>query len=226
MTLRDVIFGIAGGIRDGKQCKAVQLGGPSGGCIPYALFDTVIDYKALTATGAIMGSGGLVVMDENTCMVGLAKFFLDFTTKESCGKCVPCRIGTKRLHEILTRIVEGKGKEGDVELLEELCSAVKDSSLCGLGQTAPNPVLTTIRYFRDEYDAHIRDKKCPAHECAALLHYRIDEEKCMGCTLCARKCPAKAIDGTAKHPHVIRQDACIKCGQCYAACRFGAITVE
>ncbi|MBO6041369.1 MAG: NADH-quinone oxidoreductase subunit NuoF [Oscillospiraceae bacterium] len=214
MTLRDVIFGIAGGIRDGKQCKAVQLGGPSGGCIPYALFDTVIDYKALTATGAIMGSGGLVVMDENTCMVGLAKFFLDFTTKESCGKCVPCRIGTKRLHEILTRIVEGKGKEGDVELLEELCSAVKDSSLCGLGQTAPNPVLTTIRYFRDEYDAHIRDKKCPAHECAALLHYRIDEEKCMGCTLCARKCPAKAIDGTAKHPHVIRQDACIKCGQC------------
>ena len=226
MTLRDVIFGIAGGIRDGKQCKAVQLGGPSGGCIPYALFDTVIDYKALTATGAIMGSGGLVVMDENTCMVGLARFFLDFTTKESCGKCVPCRIGTKRLHEILTRIVEGKGKEGDVELLEELCSAVKDSSLCGLGQTAPNPVLTTIRYFRDEYDAHIRDKKCPAHECAALLHYRIDEEKCMGCTLCARKCPAKAIDGTAKHPHVIRQDACIKCGQCYAACRFGAITVE
>ncbi len=226
MTLRDVIFGIAGGIRDGKQCKAVQLGGPSGGCIPYALFDTVIDYKALTATGAIMGSGGLVVMDENTCMVGLAKFFLDFTTKESCGKCVPCRIGTKRLHEILTRIVEGKGKEGDVELLEELCSAVKDSSLCGLGQTAPNPVLTTIRYFRDEYDAHIRDKKCPAHECAALLHYHIDEEKCKGCTLCARKCPAKAIDGTAKHPHVIRQDACIKCGQCYAACRFGAITVE
>ena len=226
MTLRDVIFGIAGGIRDGKQCKAVQLGGPSGGCIPYALFDTVIDYKALTATGAIMGSGGLVVLDENTCMVGLAKFFLDFTTKESCGKCVPCRIGTKRLHEILTRLVEGKGKEGDVELLEELCSAVKDSSLCGLGQTAPNPVLTTIRYFRDEYDAHIRDKKCPAHECAALLHYRIDEEKCMGCTLCARKCPAKAIDGTAKHPHVIRQDACIKCGQCYAACRFGAITVE
>ena len=226
MTLRDVIFGIAGGIRDGKQCKAVQLGGPSGGCIPYELFDTVIDYKALTATGAIMGSGGLVVMDENTCMVGLAKFFLDFTTKESCGKCVPCRIGTKRLCEILTRIVEGNGKEGDVELLQELCSAVKDSSLCGLGQTAPNPVLTTIRYFREEYDAHIRDKRCPAHECAALLHYHIDEEKCKGCTLCARKCPAKAIDGTAKHPHVIRQDACIKCGQCYAACRFGAVTVE
>jgi NADH-quinone oxidoreductase subunit F len=226
MTLRDVIFGIAGGIRDGKQCKAVQLGGPSGGCIPYELFDTVIDYKALTATGAIMGSGGMVVMDENTCMVGIAKFFLDFTTKESCGKCVPCRIGTKRLCEILTRIVEGNGKEGDVELLEELCNAVKDSSLCGLGHTAPNPVLTTIRYFRDEYDAHIRDKKCPAHECAALLHYHIDEEKCKGCTLCARKCPAKAIDGTAKNPHTIRQDACIKCGQCFAACRFGAVTVE
>ena len=226
MTLRDVIFGIAGGIRDGKQCKAVQLGGPSGGCIPYELFDTVIDYKALTATGAIMGSGGMVVMDENTCMVGIAKFFLDFTTKESCGKCVPCRIGTKRLCEILTRIVEGNGKEGDVELLEELCNAVKDSSLCGLGQTAPNPVLTTIRYFRDEYDAHIRDKKCPAHECAALLHYYFIEEKCKCCTFCARKCPAKAIDGTAKNPHTIRQDACIKCGQCFAACRFGAVTVE
>ena len=226
MTLRDVIFGIAGGIRDGKKCKAVQLGGPSGGCIPYEMFDTVIDYKALNATGAIMGSGGMVVMDENTCMVGIAKFFLDFTTKESCGKCVPCRIGTKRLCEILTRIVEGNGKEGDVELLEELCNAVKDSSLCGLGQTAPNPVLTTIRYFRDEYEAHIRDKKCPAHECAALLHYHIEEDKCKGCTLCARKCPAKAIEGTAKNPHKIRQDVCIKCGQCYAACRFGAVTVD
>ena len=226
MTLRDVIFGIAGGIRDGKQCKAVQLGGPSGGCIPYELFDTVIDYKALAATGAIMGSGGMVVMDESTCMVGIAKFFLDFTTKESCGKCVPCRIGTKRLCEILSRIVEGKGKEGDIELLEELCNAVKDSSLCGLGQTAPNPVLTTIRYFRDEYEAHIRDKKCPAHECAALLKYHIIADQCKGCTLCAKKCPAKAIDGKVKEPHVIRQEDCIKCGQCHAVCRFGAVAVE
>ena len=226
MTLRDVIFGIAGGIRDGKQCKAVQLGGPSGGCIPYELFDTVIDYKALAATGAIMGSGGMVVMDESTCMVGIAKFFLDFTTKESCGKCVPCRIGTKRLCEILSRIVEGKGREGDIELLEELCNAVKDSSLCGLGQTAPNPVLTTIRYFRDEYEAHIRDKKCPAHECAALLKYHIIADKCKGCTLCAKKCPAKAIDGKVKEPHVIRQEDCIKCGQCHAVCRFGAVAVE
>ncbi|MCR5010696.1 MAG: NADH-quinone oxidoreductase subunit NuoF [Clostridia bacterium] len=226
MTLRDVIFGIAGGIKDDKQCKAVQMGGPSGGCIPYSMFDTVIDYKALGATGAIMGSGGMVVMDESTCMVGMAKFFLDFTTKESCGKCVPCRIGTKRLNEILTRIVNGNGKEGDIELLEELCLAVKDGSLCGLGQSAPNPALTTIRYFRDEYEAHIKDKKCPAHECTALLKYSIDPEKCKGCTLCAKKCPAKAIDGDVKKPHAIRQQDCIKCGQCYATCRFGAISVE
>ena len=226
MTLRDVIFGIAGGIRDDKKCKAVQLGGPSGGCIPYEMFDTVIDYKALSATGAIMGSGGMVVMDESTCMVGIAKFFLDFTTKESCGKCVHCRIGTKRLCEILERIVEGNGREGDIELLEELCNAVKDGALCGLGQTAPNPVLTTIHYFRDEYEAHIKEKKCPAHECAALLHYRILEDKCKGCTLCAKKCPAKAIDGTVRQPHVIRQADCIKCGQCYVACRFDAIIVE
>ncbi|MBO4235374.1 MAG: NADH-quinone oxidoreductase subunit NuoF [Firmicutes bacterium] len=226
MTLRDVIFDIAGGIRDDKQCKAVQMGGPSGGCIPYELFDTLIDYKALGATGAIMGSGGMVVMDESTCMVGMAKFFLDFTTKESCGKCVPCRIGTKRLYEILTRIVEGDGKEGDIELLEELCNAIKDGSLCGLGQTAPNPVLTTIRYFRDEYEAHIKEKKCPAHECASLLEYRISPDKCVGCTACARKCPASAIDGDTKSPHNIRQESCIKCGQCIATCKFGAISVE
>ena len=184
-TLRDVIFGIGGGIRDGKEFKAVQMGGPSGGCIPADLLDTVIDYKALTATGAIMGSGGMVVMDESTCMVGMAKFFLDFTTSESCGKCVHCRIGTKRLSETLERIVKGQGKAGDIELLEELCTTIKDGALCGLGQTAPNPVLTTIRYFRNEYEAHINDKKGPAKDCPALLTYSLAAAKCIGCSLCA-----------------------------------------
>lgn len=222
-TLRDVIFGIGGGIKGDKQFKAVQMGGPSGGCIPEDLLDTVIDYKALSATGAIMGSGGMVVMDESTCMVSMAKFFLDFTAKESCGKCVPCRIGTKRMLEILTRITKGEGEEGDVELLEELCSGIKDSALCGLGQTAPNPVLTTIRYFRNEYDAHIRDKKCPAGECTALISYEIDCDVCRGCTLCAKKCPAGAISGTVKTPHTIDQSKCIKCSQCYTVCKFGAV---
>ena len=226
MTLRQVIFDIGGGIRDNKKCKAVQMGGPSGGCIPEELLDTVIDYKALGATGAIMGSGGMVVMDENTCMVGMAKFFLDFTADESCGKCVHCRIGTKRMQEILTRIVQGEGKEGDVELLEELCEGIKDGALCGLGQTAPNPVLTTIRYFRNEYDAHIREKKCPAKECVELLTYSINPEKCIGCTMCARKCPVKAISGEVKKPHVINPDVCIRCGQCLNSCKFGAINVE
>ncbi len=225
-TLRDVIFGIGGGVRDGKAFKAVQMGGPSGGCIPAHLLDTVIDYKALGATGAIMGSGGMVVMDESTCMVGMAKFFLDFTKDESCGKCVHCRIGTKRLQEILGRIVSGQGKEGDIELLEELCKAVKDGALCGLGQTAPNPVLTTIRYFRDEYEAHIKDKKCPAKECVDLLTYTIDAEKCIGCGLCARKCPAKAITGEKKKAHVIDPNVCIRCGQCIHGCKFGAINVD
>ena len=225
-TLRDVIYGIGGGIRDDKEFKAVQMGGPSGGCIPKELLDTVIDYKALGATGAIMGSGGMVVMDESTCMVGMAKFFLDFTALESCGKCVHCRIGTRRMQEILTRIVKGEGKEGDIELLEELCEAVKDGALCGLGQTAPNPVLTTIRYFRDEYEAHIKDKKCPAKECVDLLTYSIVADKCKGCTLCAKKCPAKAISGEVKKAHVIDSDICIRCGQCVNSCRFGAINVE
>ncbi|MBQ8209516.1 MAG: NADH-quinone oxidoreductase subunit NuoF [Clostridia bacterium] len=225
-TLRDVIYGIGGGIRDGKEFKAVQMGGPSGGCIPKDLLDTVIDYKALAATGAIMGSGGMVVMDESTCMVGMAKFFLDFTALESCGKCVHCRIGTQRMQEILTRIVKGEGKQGDIELLEELCVAVKDGALCGLGQTAPNPVLTTIRYFRNEYEAHINDKKCPAKECAELLTYSIDADKCKGCTLCAKKCPAKAISGQVKSAHIINPEICIRCGQCVNSCRFGAINVE
>ncbi len=225
-TLRDVIFGIGGGIKDGKQFKAVQMGGPSGGCIPAELLDTVIDYKALAATGAIMGSGGMVVMDEDTCMVGMAKFFLDFTALESCGKCVHCRIGTKRLQEILTRIVNGEGKDGDIELLEELCTAVKDGALCGLGQTAPNPVLTTIRYFRDEYEAHIVDKKCPTKECPALRTYTIIEDKCRGCTLCAKNCPAKAISGEVKKPHTIDPDSCIRCDQCRKVCKFGAIIMD
>ena len=226
MTLRDVIFDIGGGLKDGGRFKAVQLGGPSGGCIPEALIDTVIDYKKLGATGAIMGSGGMVVMDDTTCMVGMAKFFLDFTAKESCGKCVHCRIGTKRMQEILTRITEGKGRAGDIETLEELCSAIKDGALCGLGQTAPNPVLTTIKYFRDEYEAHINEKRCPAHGCAALLTYTIDADKCRGCTLCAKSCPAGAIEGKLKSAHVISGDKCIRCGQCVGTCKFGAVSVN
>lgn len=222
-TLRDVIFDIGGGMKGDKAFKAVQMGGPSGGCIPAELIDTVIDYKALGATGAIMGSGGMVVMDEGTCMVGMAKFFLDFTAKESCGKCIHCRIGTNRMLEILTRITEGNGQLGDVELLEELCYGIKDGALCGLGQTAPNPVLTTIKYFRNEYDAHINDKKCPAGECSSLIEYSIDKDKCKGCTLCARNCPVGAISGEVKSAHTIDINKCIKCGKCIATCRFGAV---
>ena len=225
-TLRDVIFDIGGGIKNDAQFKAVQMGGPSGGCIPAELLDTVIDYKALGATGAIMGSGGMVVMDESTCMVGMAQFFLDFTTKESCGKCVHCRIGTKRMLEILNRIVKGEGKEGDIELLEELCYSIKDGALCGLGQTAPNPVLTTIKYFRNEYEAHINEKKCPAKSCSDLLSYSIVADKCRGCTLCAKKCPVDAISGYPKNPHIIDKEKCIRCGACYNMCKFSAIVME
>ncbi|MBQ9908077.1 MAG: 4Fe-4S binding protein [Oscillospiraceae bacterium] len=226
MTLRQVIFDIGGGIRDGGTFKAVQMGGPSGGCIPESLLDTVIDCKTLAAAGAVMGSGSMVVMDDSTCMVGMAKYFLDFTAKETCGKCVRCRIGTKHMQEILTRIVSGEGREGDIALLEELCNAVRDSALCVLGQTAPNPVRSTLRYFRDEFEAHIAEKRCPAHTCTGLLHYRIRPEKCRGCTACARNCPVYAISGVVKGPHEIDPSSCIRCGQCMASCKFGAVTVD
>ena len=226
MSIRDVIFKLGGGIQDDKKFKAVQMGGPSGGCIPEYLADTIVDYDSVNATGAIMGSGGMVIMDETTCMIDVAKFFLDFTQKESCGKCTFCRIGTKRMLEILTRITEGKGEMEDIERLEELAEQIKDSSLCGLGQTAPNPVLTTIKYFRDEYEAHIRDKKCPAKVCTSLLTYEVDADKCTGCTVCAKNCPTNCIDGERKEVHFINQDGCIKCGTCYTKCKFDAIRLS
>jgi len=225
ISIREIVFEICGGIKEGKKFKAVQMGGPSGGCIPSELQNTIIDYESINRTGAIMGSGGLVVMDETTCMVDVARFFLDFTQRESCGKCTFCRIGTKRMLEVLTRITEGKGLEGDIELLEQLASLVKNTSLCGLGQTAPNPVLTTLKYFRSEYEAHISNKKCPAHRCQALLSYAITA-KCTGCTVCARVCPTKCISGEVKKLHVIDQSKCIHCGECHKACRFAAITVD
>jgi NADH-quinone oxidoreductase subunit F len=225
-TIREVIYEVGGGIKDGRSFKAVQMGGPSGGCVPSALEETIIDYVSLAATGAIMGSGGMVVMDDSTCMVDMARFFLDFTCKESCGKCIHCRIGTKRMLEILTRITRGEGKGTDIGLLEDLCAQIKEGSLCGLGQTAPNPVLTTIRYFRNEYEDHIYHKKCTAKSCKALIKFSIDSGKCTGCTLCARKCPAKCISGSLKQAHVIAQDMCVKCGNCKKVCRFNAVMVE
>ena len=222
-TLREVIYDIGGGIPNGKKFKAAQTGGPSGGCIPASHIDTPIDYDSLTALGSMMGSGGLIVMDEDNCMVDIAKFFLEFTVDESCGKCPPCRIGTKRMHEILEKITQGKGEESDIEKLEILAENIKKSALCGLGQTAPNPVLSTLRYFRDEYIAHVRDKKCPAGVCKALVHYVILEDKCKGCTLCARKCPVGAISGEVKKTHTIDVSKCIKCGVCMENCKFDAI---
>ena len=226
ITLREVIFDIGGGIINDKKFKAVQIGGPSGGCLPESLLDTPVDYDSLNNTGAIMGSGGMVVMDENSCMVDVAKFFLSFVVEESCGKCTFCRIGNKRMFEILDRITKGKGEMKDLDELEKLAYQVKNGSLCGLGQTAPNPVLTSLKYFRDEYIAHIKEKKCPAGVCKDLISFRIDDDKCTGCTLCARNCPVDAIAGEVKKPHIIDQDACIKCGKCYEVCRFDAVVKE
>ena len=223
-TLREVIYDIGGGCPNGKKFKAAQTGGPSGGCIPASELDIPIDYDNLVAIGSMMGSGGMIVMDEDNCMVDIARFFLDFTVDESCGKCAPCRIGTKRMLEILERIVEGKGQDGDIEKLEELAQSIKTTALCGLGQTAPNPVLSTLKYYRHEYEAHIYEHRCPAGQCKALLNYKIDPDKCKGCTLCARNCPANCISGKVREPHVIDNSKCLKCGACMEKCKFGAIT--
>ena len=224
--LRTIIYDIGGGIPNGKKFKAVQTGGPSGGCLPAELLDTPVDYDNLIAAGSMMGSGGMIVMDEDNCMVDIARFFLDFTVDESCGKCTPCRVGTRRMLEILERIVNGKGEEGDIERLEELANTIKTTALCGLGQTAPNPVLSTLKFFRSEYEAHIREKRCPAHHCRALLHYVINPDLCRGCTACTRVCPVEAISGELRKPHQIDTSKCLKCGACAEKCKFHAITRE
>jgi NADH:ubiquinone oxidoreductase subunit F (NADH-binding)/Pyruvate/2-oxoacid:ferredoxin oxidoreductase delta subunit/(2Fe-2S) ferredoxin len=226
ISLKDIVFTVGGGIPKKKQFKAVQTGGPSGGCIPEKFLNLPVDYQELAKVGSIMGSGGMIVMDQDTCMVDVARYFLDFLKEESCGQCTPCREGIKQMLDILTDICQGNGKEGDIELLEELGDMIQKFSLCGLGTSAPNPVLTTIRYFREEYEAHIKDKKCPAGVCKALFHYEIDEEACTGCHLCALKCPQEAITGEKKKPHQLDQDKCIKCGICYDACKFDAIVVK
>ena len=222
-TVREIVYDIGGGIPGGKKFKAAQTGGPSGGCIPASHLDTPVDYDSLIAIGSMMGSGGLIVMDEDNCMVDIAKFFLEFTVDESCGKCTPCRVGTRRMLEILERITDGRGEDGDIEKLEELANTIKATALCGLGQTAPNPVLSTLRYFRDEYEAHIYEKRCPAGHCKKLARIVIDPEKCRGCSLCAKNCPVNAISGQIKSPYTIDQSKCIKCGACIDKCRFGAI---
>lgn len=222
-TLREIVYEIGGGIKDGKKFKAVQTGGPSGGVITKTDLDTPIDYEQLKKIGSMMGSGGMIVMDESDCMVNIAKFYLDFTQEESCGKCTPCRVGTKRMYEVLERITEGNGRPDDIENLEQLGNMIKDTALCGLGQTAPNPVLSTLNYFRKEYEEHIFDKHCSTNECKALVKYKIDGDKCIGCTACAKKCPVSCIEGKVKEVHIIDQSKCIKCGACYEACKFGAV---
>ncbi len=226
MPLKEIVFDIGGGIPNGKKFKAVQTGGPSGGCIPESLIDLPVDFDRLAEAGSIMGSGGMIVMDEDTCMVDVARYFVNFLTEESCGKCVPCREGLDRMLDILTAITEGRGKDGDIELMEELGETIKDTALCALGTSAPNPVLSTIRYFRDEYEAHIQKKRCPAGVCKSLITFTIDEEKCTGCTVCAKECPQGAISGEKKEPHVIDQTKCIKCGLCRDNCKFDAVIVS
>ncbi|MEE8620142.1 MAG: NADH-ubiquinone oxidoreductase-F iron-sulfur binding region domain-containing protein [Dehalococcoidia bacterium] len=225
ITLREIIYGIGGGIPHGKKFKAIQTGGPSGGCLPESLINLPVDFDRLTEAGSMMGSGGMIVMDEGTCMVDIARYFVRFLTEESCGKCAPCREGLDRMLDILTDITEGKGKEGDIALLEELGSIIKEASLCALGGTAPNPVLSTIRYFRDEYEAHIRERRCPAGVCKELITFNIDAEKCTGCLVCARECPQGAISGKKKEPHIIDQEKCIKCGLCHDVCKFDAVII-
>ncbi len=226
ITLREIIFGIGGGILDNKTFKAVQTGGPSGGCIPESLLDIPVDYESLAKVGSIVGSGGMIVMDKDNCMVEVARYFLAFTQGESCGKCTPCREGTWHMLNILTDITEGKGKEGDIEVLEKMSALIQQTALCALGNTAPNPVLTTIKYFREEYEAHIRDKKCPARQCKALIHYCVLEDKCTGCTVCANNCPVTCITGEKKKVHVIDQEKCIRCGICFSVCKFDAVRVD
>jgi NADH:ubiquinone oxidoreductase subunit F (NADH-binding) len=225
ISLRDIVFSVGGGVPKKKQFKAVQTGGPSGGCIPERFLDLPVDYQKLTEVGSIMGSGGMIVMDQDTCMVDVARYFVDFLQEESCGQCNPCREGLKQMLEILTRICNGEGKMEDIQLLEELGTMMQRFSLCGLGTSAPNPVLTTILYFRDEYEKHIKDKKCPAGVCKPLFHYEIDQETCTGCHVCFRKCPQEAVSGEKKEPHAIDQEKCIKCGICYDACKFDAVKI-
>jgi NADH:ubiquinone oxidoreductase subunit F (NADH-binding)/ferredoxin len=226
ISLKDIVFGIGGGVPKKKKFKAIQTGGPSGGCIPEQFLDLGVDFDELAKVGSMMGSGGMIVMDQGTCMVDVARYFLDFLQEESCGQCIPCREGIDQMLEILTDICNGHGKGDEIERLEELGDMVKKASLCGLGTSAPNPVLTTILYFREEYESHINDKKCPAGVCKPLFHYEIDQEVCNGCTLCAKRCPEAAISGEKREPHILDQEKCIKCGICYDACKFDAVFVK